>query len=188
MGRGFSAKNGDIKIYCCNLHGQIISEFDDGTNIADPLSSLSSGGNIFSKNNSQIYYKPDFRNSIKQLTKDSIYNTININFNGYNIEPNDTYEEINESKASLYNCFILDNYIFFSYHLHSDLNVCLYNIKDKTSIYGTIEYSKNELPFLTRWQHHNNLIGYNTIISATEYKGMKLNEGDIVIAFMKKSS
>lgn len=69
-GRGFSAKNGDIKIYCCNLHGQIISEFDDGTNIADPLSSLSSGGNIFSKNNSQIYYKPDFRNSIKQLTLD----------------------------------------------------------------------------------------------------------------------
>lgn len=187
-GRGFSATNGDVKIYCCNTKGQIISEFDDGTNIADPLSSFSTGGNIFSKKNSQIYYKPDFRNSIKQLTKDSIYNSININFIGYNTEPNDTYDEINESKASLYNCFILDNRIYFSFHLHQNLNVCLYNMEKKSPIYGRIEYKKETMPFVIRWQDNNTLIGYKSVTSTTEYRGIKLNEGDIVIALMKKNT
>ena len=186
-GRGFSIYNGDIKIYCCNLQGQIISEFDDGLNMSNLPFSITLGY-AFTKHNSKIYYIPDFKNTIKELTKDSIYTSVNIDFNTYNIHPDDQYKEITESKAAMYRGFILDNHILFSYHLHKNLNVCLYNIKDKTSIYGIIEYGKNELPFLIRWQDNNTLIGYHSATSATVYKGMKLNEGDIVIAFMKKSS
>lgn len=185
-GKGFSVESGKMQIYSCNSKGEMINSLYLETNISDPLASFSMGGNTFTKHASHIYYKPEFKNSIEQISFDSLVNTVKINFHNLNIANSDSFQDIMETKAVIREAFVTTDNIYISYLYNGETYVCLYDFTSHETKYGKIKYNSNELPFVIRWQNNNTLIGYNSVTSVKEYKGLKLNDGDILIALMNK--